>query len=140
MNIRLIILPVDGSEHSRHAAEYAADLAGGLDAEIVALHCLPPVPAYLGEPNFERAREGREAEAEAVLKPIRDFLEETGVRFRDMAVDGSPGEAIADVAKAERADLVVMGSKGKTGLEGLILGSVTHRVLHISPCPVLVVR
>ncbi|EGJ50983.1 universal stress protein [Desulfocurvibacter africanus] len=140
MNLRLIILPVDGSEHSRHAVEYAADLAGGMDAEIVVLNCQPPVPAFLGEPNFQQAVEYRDAEAEEILSPVRDYLSGLGLRFRDMAVEGAPGEAIADVAKAERADLIVIGSKGKTDLEGLVMGSVTHCVLHIAPCPVLVVR
>lgn len=140
MDIRTILLPVDGSEHSRRATAYAIDLARVLNAEIVALHCQPPVPAYLGEPNFGQAEERRLAHAEALMAPVEARLRDGGTRFKTLIVEGAPGEAIADAIKAEHADLVVMGSKGKSDLQGLILGSVTHRVLHIASCPVLVVR
>jgi nucleotide-binding universal stress UspA family protein len=51
----------------------------------------------------------------------------------------SPAHAIAEVAREERSDLVVMGTRGHTALAGVLLGSVTQRLLHIAPCPVLVV-
>lgn len=63
-----------------------------------------------------------------------------GVPFIEMVLERPAGEAILEVAKTEACDMVVMGSRGRPDLEGLLLGSVTHRVLEASPCPVLVVR
>jgi nucleotide-binding universal stress UspA family protein len=62
------------------------------------------------------------------------------VDHTDLVVGGDVGETITNVAKVEKCDLIVMGSKGKSGLEGLILGSATHTVLHATDLPVLVVK
>jgi len=140
MNIRTILLPVDGSENSDRAAAYAMDMAKFLDAEIVALHCQPPVPAYWGEPQFREATQRRLDDAERLVAPYDDMLKASGVRYKILIVEGAPHEAIGDSAKAEKADLIIMGTKGRSNLGGLFLGSVTHRVLHTSTCPVLVVR
>lgn len=140
MNVKTILLPVDGSVHSDKAAEYAADMAKTMNAAIVLLHCRKAVPADLGEPNVQQVLERYTKEAETILKPYRDLLESRNIPIRETIIGGRPGEAIADVAEAEKADMVVMGSKGKSDLEGLIVGSVTHKVLHTAHCPVLVVK
>jgi len=66
------------------------------------------------------------------------MLREEGISVEERAIGGKTAEVIADVARLEKFDLIVMGSKGKTDLERLVLGSVTHKVLHTAECPVMV--
>lgn len=140
MNVTKILLPVDGSRHSDAAAEHAMDMARSSNAEIVLLTCRKPVPNELGEPNVQWVLKHYNQDAESILEPYRQKLSAAKMPFRESIVGGRPGEVIADVAKAEGCDIIVMGSKGKSDLEGLLLGSVTHKVLHTSHCPVLVVK
>ncbi len=140
MNIKTIILPVDDSGYSRKAAEHAAEYALAANAEVVLLHCRRSVPSEVGEPNAQMMLEHYMKAAQSVLEPHEKFLKGKGVAVRTEIVGGKPGPVITDVAKAEKADLIIMGSKGKSDLEGLILGSVTHTVLHTASCPVLVIK
>ncbi len=140
MRVTKILLPVDGSGHASKAAEYAADLAVMAKAEIVLLYCRKTVPAFLGDPNAQEYLDKLLTDAETILAPYRESLKNAEADFTDLVVGGPTAEVVANVAEAEGCDLIVMGSKGKSDLEGLLLGSVTHRVLHVAPCPVLVIR
>ena len=104
------------------------------------LHCYRPVPRVLGKPNFEQMAERLSAHAEEVLKPFRDLLDREDVAYHALAIPGRRAQTIKDTAISEKAELIVMGSRGRTDLEGLLLGSVTSQVLQIAPCPVTVVR
>ncbi|OPX38427.1 MAG: hypothetical protein B1H13_11325 [Desulfobacteraceae bacterium 4484_190.3] len=68
------------------------------------------------------------------------MFREKGVPFSDRILEGSPGNMIAEAARIENCDMIIMGSRGRSDFEGLLLGSVTHRVLQAAECPVLVVR
>ncbi|WP_018124419.1 universal stress protein [Desulfovibrio oxyclinae] len=140
MNVKRILLPVDGSRHSDAAATSAVDMAKSSNAEILLLVCRKPVPNELGEPNVQWVLNHYTQDAENILSAYRERFDRQDVVYRDRIVGGRPGEVIADVAKAEDCDIIVMGSKGKSDLEGLLLGSVTHKVLHTAHCPVLVVK
>ena len=140
MRIGTILVPVDESDHSLKAANYAADMARSLGAAVVFVHCEPAVSPQLGKPNADLAEQRRLAAAEESLAPCRRLCAEYGLPCRDLALEGPPAETIVDAVRAEKADLVVIGTRGKSDLEGLVLGSVTHKLLTIAPCPVLVVR
>ena len=140
MQIEKIMVPVDGSKFSMHAAEYAVDLAKLLNAEILLLHCHKPFPVLLGEPTFQKAVDRLMGESEKILEPYRKLVQEKDIFFTDVILEGPADRAISDLAENEQCDLIVMGSRGRTDLEGLFLGSVTHRVLRTAPCPVLVMR
>ena len=140
MDIRSILVPVDGSEHSMRAAVYAADLSAVLGSELTLMYCHKPFPMFLGEPYFQAAHDRIVKKAGDLLEPYRERLKEMGVRFQERILEGPPAEAICRVAEARKTDLVVMGSRGCTDFQGLLLGSITHRVLHMAPCPVLVIR
>lgn len=140
MDIQRLLVPVDGSDSSRKAAEYGANLAGLLGASVTLLHCHKAVPANLGSPNREHYRDKLVEESEEVLAPFVELLQASGVEFATKTLGGPTAEVIFDAATAAKADMIVMGSRGKSDLEGLLVGSVTHRLLHISPCPVLVIR
>jgi len=140
MNVSRILLPVDGSPFSDAAADMAIDLAGNYNVPIVLLHVRKPVPTGLGQPNAEELLEYLTVGAEAVMDHYRKRLENAKIEFTDLVIGGDVAEVIANVCDVEKCDLIVIGSKGKSDLEGLILGSVTHKVLHTTSCPVLVVK
>jgi len=140
VQIKKILVPVDGSEHSMRSAMYAMELAGMVDADVVILYCHRPFPVVLGEPYYQKAVDDLMEESNALLDPYRDLFKKGGVKFGDRILSGSPHEIIPEVAEIEKFDIIVMGSRGCTDLEGLFLGSVTHRVLHTAKCPVLIVK
>jgi nucleotide-binding universal stress UspA family protein len=140
MSTPVILLPVDGSEHATRATAYALKMVGLMGARVLLLHCHRPFPVKLGEPYFQNAIDKITIEANALLEPFRSLLTEKGVRVDDLIMEGPPGEKICDVARIENCEMIIMGSRGRSDLKGLLLGSVAHRVLQQSPCPVLVVR
>jgi len=140
MSTPVIMLPVDGSEHAARATAYALKLAGLMSARVLLLYCHRPFPVKLGEPYFQHAIDKIMAEANALMEPFRSSLAEKGVDFTDLIMEGPPGKRICDIARIESCELIIMGSRGRSDLKGLLLGSVAHRVLQQAPCPVLVVR
>jgi nucleotide-binding universal stress UspA family protein len=140
MSTPVILLPVDGSEHAARATAYALKMAGLMGARVLLLYCHRPFPVKLGEPYFQNAIDKIMIEANAMLEPFRSVLTEKGVQVDDLIMEGPPGEKICDVARIENCEMIIMGSRGRSDLKGLLLGSVAHRVLQQSPCPVLVVR
>ena len=140
MQMSKIMVPVDGSEFSMRAAGYAADMAKLMDCEILLIHCHKSFPAILGEPYFQKAINKILKKSNALLEPYRKILQDTGVTFTDRILEGPAAHAICEVANIEKIDLIVMGCRGRNDLEGLLLGSCTHRVLKTAPCPVLVIR
>ena len=140
MNLRKILVAVDGSEHSRRAAAYAAEMAKLTAGEVMLMHCHKSFPAVLGEPYWQTAINKIMKNAEELLEPFRKILSEAGIEYVERILEGPAARAICETAKIEKADMIVMGSRGRNDLEGLLLGSCTHRVLKTAPCPVLVIR
>jgi nucleotide-binding universal stress UspA family protein len=140
MEVKKLLLPVDGSEYSNKAAQYGLELAKLLGAEVILLNAHKAVSPTLGEPNRQQALDDAVAEATMVVAPYETMAQKAGVAYETRVLGGPTAEVIYDVAEAEKADMVVMGSRGKSELQGLLVGSVTHRLLHIAPCPVLVIR
>ena len=139
MNISRILLPVDGSRMSDAAADMAIDLAGS-DGTVVLLTVRRTVPTGLGQPNANELLEYLNRGAEEVMTHYRTKLTNASVDFLELVVGGDVAEVISNVADNEKCDVIVMGSKGKSDLEGLFLGSVTHKVLQTTSKPVMVVK
>jgi len=140
MKIKKILNPIDGSEHSLSATEYAIELARLLDAKITLLHCHARFPIVLAEPYFQKAINEINKASEELVEPFIKILEQGKVKFDVRILEGAPGNRIPDVAKIEKIDLIVMGSRGVTDFAGLFLGSVAHQVLHKSDCPVFIAK
>jgi nucleotide-binding universal stress UspA family protein len=137
---RKILIAVDGSSGALEAARRGADLAATYGAQVILCHCHKGVPEYLGEPYYQRMLDRVAADVERLLEPFREILGEAGVGFEDRVLEGDPARKLCEAARAERCDLVVLGTRGLSDLEGLLLGSVVHKVLMCAPCPVLAVR
>lgn len=142
---RRLLVAVDGSGPSLRAAERAVAMAVREGGEVVLLHALDPgvlrvLPRErtFGAPGQEDLEKGMRADAEAQLVRCRRLCEQAGVRVRTRIEVDAPARAIARAA--EDADLVVMGSRGLGALSGAALGSLSHRVLGATRCPVLIVH
>ncbi|MCD4741489.1 MAG: universal stress protein [Desulfobacteraceae bacterium] len=138
MEIKKILNPVDGSDHSMRATEYAIKLAKLMNAEIILLHCHARFPTILAEPNFQKAVNQITKAAEELVKPIVEMLEQDEVKFDVRFLEGNPGNRIPEVVTIEKIDMIVMGSRGVTNFSGLVLGSVAHQVLHKADCPIFI--
>ena len=143
-----LLVPTDGSELSVRALDQAIGLAKALGAQLTVLHAKPPVPLpILGmgdaiDPATIDAlvRAGRQ-NAERVMAEALDQVRHAGLEPGVQALEhATPHAAITQAARELGCDLIVMASHGRRGLEGLLLGSETQKVLATTPCPVLVVR
>ncbi len=137
MDISKILLPVDGSEGSLRAAREAAEWAKLFKSEIILLHCSQVFQNLKLKGDY--AREVADS-ANQALGGVRDVLQDNSIRYMERVVDGSPTEVIADLAEREKVDMIIMSKRGTNPLQGLLMGSVTERVLKVAPCRVLVVR
>lgn len=134
-----VLFPTDGSEPADHALDYAVDAAASHGATLRALYVVDT--AAYGSLDLDESVivEGYERQGERVLDRVVAAAEAAGVDVETGLAYGTPHrEILAHVADWE-ADLVVMGSHGRRGLERTILGSVTERVARLSAVPVLVV-
>jgi nucleotide-binding universal stress UspA family protein len=136
-----ILLAVDGSEHGLRAARLAGDLARTVKAsELRIVVAYDPIPPYLGEPNLQQAIDARLDEANAILQAASQAVGEVPASLRTELIEGPAAEAIIKVATTHQSDVIVMGSRGRSALAGLVLGSTSQKVVSHAPCPVLVVR
>jgi nucleotide-binding universal stress UspA family protein len=141
--IRCIVLPVDFSEHSARATEMAGDLAKELGANIHVIHviempAMAMTPYDIGIPTtfFQEVREA----AKRKLAELKEGLERRGLSVESHLAEAPATVAIQELVEEVGADLVVMGTRGNTGLKHVLLGSVAERVLRHVPCPVLTVK
>jgi nucleotide-binding universal stress UspA family protein len=141
--ISRILCPIDFSEASQHALDHAVMIAGWYRARITALHVRhpaflvePPILfADLAQPPMDTLEEA-ESRIHQWLAPVRA----AGIVCDVLAVDGnSPAAHIVDVAGRVSADLIVLGTHGRSGFERLLLGSVTEKVVRTARCPVIAV-
>jgi nucleotide-binding universal stress UspA family protein len=138
-----ILLAIDGSEYTKRMLAYLAahDELLGPDHDFTALTVVSPVPAYaaayLEADAIDRAYR---AEAEAMLKPVLMFAAQKAWQVTPRHAVGDAASSIAEVASSGRFDLVVMGTHGHSALGGLVLGSVSTRVIAQCRVPVLLIR
>lgn len=132
-----IVVPTDGSEHAIRAAEHGYALARLFDATVHVLNVVA-VPDAVGAVNDELLAhlERRGAEAVEAVEAVAG----AGVPVETAVVRGQPARAIVDYVDDHDADLVAMGTHGRTGLERYVEGSVTERVVRMADVPVLTTR
>lgn len=137
-----ILIATDGSEPSHKAAEQAVRLASALGAELVAITVETLAESYFCPPNVvEHMEQALERQSRQFLSEIAEMAKASNVPCRTKRVlHAAPFQAILDTAGAETCDLIVMGSHGRSGIEALVLGSVTQKVLAHATIPVLVSR
>jgi nucleotide-binding universal stress UspA family protein len=142
LQIKRIVCPVDFSPISRRALDHAAVIARWYEAELVVLHVMPLMPTVFGFPSPVVAEAAEPATGEAMVRELADFVagaEDVAGGTQTLVRTGSPTAEILRHAAETGADLIVLGTHGRTGFERLVLGSVTEKVLRKAPCPVLTV-
>jgi len=140
-----ILVATDGSKYSKAATEVAVSIAKRRGGSLVVVSAAPSEsvsPMDIASSQMPKDALAKEAlgVAEKNVKDVKALAEKEGVKCEGFVIGGHPYEAIVDMAKEKKADLVVVGSHGRTGLERLFMGSVTERVVGLSPCAVLVVK
>jgi universal stress protein A len=139
-----IVVPTDFSGCAEEAWGLAQRLAAALGSELVLAHVLVETPLFEEGPfTMERTRRVYEAArkwAEESIEQWAGTARGKGLNIRTALRTGVPYREIVALATDERADLVLMGTHGRGGLDRALLGSVADRVIRLAPCPVLTVR
>ncbi len=145
IQMRKILVPIDGSECSLNAAKYAVKAAKDEDAELFCIHVIAGVPyGYASSPiATDQYFKDIEEKVQSWFDKVRDMAKNEGIpelkteTFTDVkSVIGS----IIDYATSRDVDLIVIGTRGRTGLKRFLMGSVANGVVQHAHCPVLLVR
>jgi len=137
-----ILVPTDGSEGTDAAVEHALDIAKKYDATahvvyVVNTSAYSTLPA---DSNWESITAALEDEGKTATGEIVERMQDAGVNAVPSVEEGIPHKTILEYADNNDIDLIVMGTHGKSGLDRLLLGSVTEKVVRASETPVLTVR
>ena len=139
-----VVIGVDHSEFSDDAVRHVVDSTWPEGTTFVVVSAIPPVFIGAGEVDSPRAYTDIMQEQERGHKEIADAamrsLAAAGLKATARTPYGDPRMVLEEAARAERADLLVVGSHGRSGIQRLLLGSVASHVVTHAPCPVLVVR
>jgi nucleotide-binding universal stress UspA family protein len=130
-----VVLGFDGSPSAMMAAEWVAGSSAAIERVLV----VSAAHAGIAMSDSMLVKLEREA-AEGYVRKATEVLAALGPKVAGRVVDGDPRQVLVDAALEERADLLVVGSRGRTGLARLLLGSVASHVATHAPCSVLVVR
>lgn len=139
---KLIVVGVDGSENAKRAALYAANLAGMMKARLLLVHVVPSLAVPADAIAFgAQLLQAHRVRGEALLDTLVNLLEKPGLQVDKRLVDaGAPAEVLADIAKQQQAELIVVGDTGLGTVTRMLLGSVADRLSHISSVPVLIAK
>lgn len=145
--IEKILVPIDFSEGSKAAAEYALKLAGQFQASVTFLH-IWEYPYYVGNEvmlqvpgqTAQTIIEFAKANAEREMKDFQVNMEKEGVQVHEVIRGGFIDKEIIDCADKEKFDLIVMGTHGRRGLSRMFLGSVAEKIIRHAHCPVLTIN
>jgi nucleotide-binding universal stress UspA family protein len=137
---REILVPTDGSPATERALEHALDLADRYGARVHALYVVDPASYSTLEAGAQIVLEALETEGRTAVEAVAERCSEADVTAETHVRTGTPHRVIVDAAEDIEADLVVMATHGRRGVERYLLGSVTERVLRTCGVPVLSVR
>jgi universal stress protein A len=145
MEIKTILVPTDFSDYAEYAYKWALGMATDNQAKIVLFHAAPTMsyiayPEAVYYPDLVRMEQDIVTDAE---KRVTEFAAKKGASSIPVETRVAIGEAVSEICQAaerEHADLIIMGSHGRTGFSHVLLGSVAERVVRHASCPVLVAR
>lgn len=142
MDIKKILVPVDGSEASKHALAYGVELAKAHQASLILLAvadvteaAYPIMGVTIDRDGFYNVKKKTEHMLEEIKKTIP-----ADVELHAEVENGVPGNVISSMVESNQVDMVIMGNSGKGAVSSFIMGSVSQYVIHHVTCPVLVVK
>jgi nucleotide-binding universal stress UspA family protein len=145
VEFRSVVVATDGSKYSAAAVSEAIGIAKRNGSKLTAVAVVPAEMAMPTDADFAALQRDKLADqemqsAEKNAKAVKEAAQKEGVAAQAFVLSGKPADAIIECAKDANADLITVGSHGRTGLDKLLMGSVTERVIVLSPCAVLVVK
>ena len=145
INFNRILVATDGSKYSDMAVREAISIAKRRGSSLIAISVVPsegasPFDIVHTEMMKETIVEKELKLAECTIKDMKELSVKEGVSVTGLIFAGKPYDAIITTAKEKQADLIIVGSHGRTGIDRLLMGSVTERVIGLSECAVLVVK
>ena len=143
LQIRRIVCPIDFSETSDHALRYALELAERFDATLLVVHAYQLTTFGLVEAPILPAEEYVSRLRTDLMRALDDVARRYSGRRTTIdrtLVEGVPWAEIVRIAEEHHADMIVMGTHGRSGLRHVVLGSVAERVVRMAHCPVVTVR
>lgn len=135
-----IILAADGSEHSYRAAEQAASLATFSPGCTVTILFVPSADDQRGVTLQKERLAAVQRERREKLSRHEALLSQRNIPHTVLVKDGDPGPVIVKYANEQKADLVILGSRGLNNLQQFVLGSVSHKVMKRVRCPVMIIK
>jgi nucleotide-binding universal stress UspA family protein len=143
--MRRILFASDFSKASAKASATAVTLAKATRAEVIILHVLVPFTPllpehYIGGATLDQLDANARRWSQQQLAKLTAKVKSGGVRASGLIMTGDPADQIVRAARTKRADFLVLGTHGRTGLNRFLAGSVAQRVMASAPCPVVTVR
>ncbi len=137
-----ILVPHDGSSHSKHAFKVALDMAKKYNSQLSMVTILDTSPGYWAHTSlWDNAMVGARTLVTKEFESFESTAKKAKISFHSEIIEShSVTKTIVSYSKSKKIDLIVMGAQGITGWNKLILGSVTDSVIHRVRCPVLIVR
>ena len=143
VHIRRIMVPLDFSDHSHKALDYAVKLAEQFGSEIEMVHVVTPVIYTEGmvlPAAMENLDQETEKNARKNLAKLAEREEVAALKHKTTVLTGTPYDEIVSHARDRETDLFFITTHGRTGLQHFLLGSTAEKILRHAPCPVMVVR
>ena len=149
VSVNKILLAIDKSGYKNKATAYAITLAKALGSEVTVIHIIGKssfgatgdLLGYYRGGKLKAYQDALKKEAEKLLKGAVELGQKEGVTMHsEVIMDSSAEKAIIDYAKKQKMDLIVIGTKGMTGIERFLMGSVANDVITYAHCPVLAIR
>jgi nucleotide-binding universal stress UspA family protein len=147
--IQKILVPIDGSEHSKKAIEFATGVSQQYGSELYLIHVVadktipPEILEYIESENVEGALGKVSAEliSEGIMKVAQNQVKATGLKIaKAMVSRGDPAEEVVKFAKNNDIDMIIIGSRGLGQIKGILLGSVSSKVCHLAECTCVTVK
>lgn len=137
-----ILVPADGSDNSYGALEAALVFSEKLGSSVSVVNVMEQVPIthIESEKLLSELLEAYKKENQEILSKCSDIAHQKGITIKTILLQGNPAPVILDYIKKENFDLVIMGSRGMGKFKELILGSVSSKIMHHSPCAVMIIR
>lgn len=135
-----LLVAVDGSDHSVKAANLAENLARMSGGTVQVITAYEEIPGYPGEPNRSQVIAQRTGEAQKIIDKATEEIGDMTGSCEAEILSGDPAETILHVIEENDIDLGIIGNRGRGGIRSLLLGSQSHKVVSIAPCPALLVR
>ena len=136
-----VLIGYDGSAHGKKALEYGIDFAMHAGSELTIVTVFPKAPDTLSRPQHDDVVAQMRAEAQRMAEMAAEQARACNIEKVHVEVlEGSPAESILSVAETRGCDCIVVGSRGRGEMAGLLLGSVSDRLAHYARVPVLIVK